>query len=83
MTSLEYKQERTTADQIILNEMTQYGITRVPVEYFHYKGFRYSNLLDAIAQAKRETGQTGSKRNNNCSIVSRELLRNPKVSAFE
>jgi hypothetical protein len=37
-----------------INEMVAYGITMVPIEYFHYKGFRYTNLLDAIAQAKRD-----------------------------
>jgi hypothetical protein len=35
-------------------EMAKYGITRVPVDYFHYKGFRYTNLKDAVAQAKRD-----------------------------
>jgi hypothetical protein len=34
----------------------KYGITRVPVDYFHYKEFRYTNLADAIAQATRENG---------------------------
>jgi hypothetical protein len=34
--------------------MAKYGITRVPVDYFHYKEFRYTNLDDAIAQAKRQ-----------------------------
>jgi hypothetical protein len=33
--------------------MAKYGITRVPVDYFHYKEFRYTNLDDAIAQATR------------------------------
>jgi len=30
-----------------------YGITRVPVDYFHWREFRYTNLADAVAQAKR------------------------------
>jgi hypothetical protein len=34
--------------------MTKYGITRVPVDYFHSGDFRYTNLKDAIAQAKRQ-----------------------------
>ena len=34
--------------------MAKYAITRVPVDYFHYKEFRYTNLDDAIAQAKRQ-----------------------------
>jgi|KBSMisStaDraftv2_1062788.scaffolds.fasta_scaffold710875_1 hypothetical protein len=33
-------------------EMERLGITRVPVDYFHWQEFRYSNLNDAIAQAK-------------------------------
>jgi len=33
--------------------MAQYGIVRVPVDQFRYKDWRYSNLCDAIAQAKR------------------------------
>ena len=35
-------------------DMAKYGITRVPVDYFHVGGFRYTNLSDAIAQAKRQ-----------------------------
>ena len=36
------------------DELAKYGITQVSVDYFHYKDFRYTNLADAIAQAKRE-----------------------------
>jgi len=36
------------------SSMATYGITRVPVDYFHYREFRYTNLKDAIAQAKRD-----------------------------
>ena len=36
--------------------MAKYGIARVPVDYFHYKEFRYTNLDDAIAQATRQNG---------------------------
>lgn len=36
-----------------LEELTRYGIKRVPVDYFHFGDFRYSNAADAIAQAKR------------------------------
>ncbi|MEW5424082.1 hypothetical protein [Amorphus sp. 3PC139-8] len=35
-------------------EMAEYGITRVPVDHFHYREFRYTNLKDAIAQAERD-----------------------------
>ena len=33
-------------------EMERLEITRVPVDYFHWRAFRYTNLNDAIAQAK-------------------------------
>jgi thiamine monophosphate synthase len=35
-------------------EMAKYGITRVPADYFYCGGFRYTNLKDAVAQAKRQ-----------------------------
>jgi hypothetical protein len=35
-------------------QMTKYDITRVPVDYFHYRQFRYTNFADAVAQAKRD-----------------------------
>ena len=35
-------------------EMERYGITRVPVDYFHVGEYRYTVLADAVAQAKRE-----------------------------
>jgi len=34
-------------------EMKRYGITRIPIDYFHVGEFRYTNLKDAIVQAKR------------------------------
>lgn len=33
--------------------MTAHGITRVPVDYFHWNGFRYTTLKDALAAARR------------------------------
>jgi hypothetical protein len=36
------------------DQMATHGITRVPVDYFHVGKFRYSNLDDAIAEAKRQ-----------------------------
>ncbi len=36
-----------------LQEIAKYGIVRVPVDTFHVGGYRYTNLDDAIAQAKR------------------------------
>ena len=35
-------------------QMTEFGIIRVPVDYFHYKEFRYTHLVDALAEAKRD-----------------------------
>lgn len=40
--------------RIAAEEMARYGIVRVPVDYFHVGGFRYTALADAIAQAKRD-----------------------------
>jgi len=34
--------------------MTKYGIIRVPADQFRYKVYRYSNLRDAVAQARRD-----------------------------
>jgi hypothetical protein len=42
------------SDQDAARAMAEYGITYVPVPCFHYKSFRYSNLEDAIAQARRD-----------------------------
>ena len=33
-------------------QMASYGITRVPVDYFHFREFRYTSLADAVAQAQ-------------------------------
>jgi|SwirhisoilCB3_FD_contig_31_10927104_length_291_multi_2_in_0_out_0_1 hypothetical protein len=35
-------------------EMTLYGITCVPVDYFHFRNFRYTSLAEAVAEAKRQ-----------------------------
>ena len=34
-------------------DLEKYGITRVPADYFLYGGYRYTNLADAIAAARR------------------------------
>ena len=41
----------TGADQ---DTMDRYGIIRVPADYFLYGQYRYTNLKDALAQAKRD-----------------------------
>lgn len=35
-------------------EMEKYGINRVLISIYHYKTFRYTNLEDAISQAKHD-----------------------------
>jgi len=42
--------------------MVQYGMTRVPAETFHLGEWRYSNLDDAIAQARRIAAASGEPR---------------------
>ncbi len=34
--------------------MARYGITRMSVDRFHYREFRYTSLADAVAQSKRD-----------------------------
>lgn len=42
-----------TPNKALAKDMARYGITRVRVDYYHYGAFRYTNLKDAIAEAKR------------------------------
>lgn len=53
MTTSNRKNRHPAAQSGAKDEMAKYGITRVPVDYFHYKQYRYTNLADAVAQAKR------------------------------
>lgn len=41
-----------SADAIM--EMLELGIERVAVDHFYFKEYRYTDLNDAIAQAKRQ-----------------------------
>ncbi len=43
----------TPPNKALAKDMARYGITRVPVDYYHYGAFRYTSLEDAIAEAKR------------------------------
>ena len=54
MTSADSKETSPAFSPKAAEEMAKYGITRVPVDYFHYGKYRYTNLEDAIAEAKRE-----------------------------
>ena len=53
MTSLQ-RREGPPVGSDIADQMATYGITRVPVDYFHVGKYRYTNLDDAIAEAKRQ-----------------------------
>ena len=33
--------------------MAAHGIERIPVDYFHWNGYRYGTLKDALAAARR------------------------------
>jgi hypothetical protein len=54
MTSTDRNEAHTASSPEVAEEMSKYGITRVPVDYFHYGDFRYTNLEGAIAEAKRQ-----------------------------
>jgi len=41
-------------------EAERYGIVRVPGEHFEFGGYRYTNLADAVAEAKRRSAGRGS-----------------------
>jgi hypothetical protein len=43
----------------IVDRMAEYGITRVPVDYFHFGEFRYTRLEDALAQAEHQADRDG------------------------
>jgi hypothetical protein len=55
--------ETGTADaaEMTADALARYGITRVPVDYFHLGGFRYTSLPEAIAQARRQQGAEGKR----------------------
>jgi hypothetical protein len=57
MRATDCKEMNPAIDPLAAESMAQYGITRVRVDYFHYKGFRYTNLDDAIAEATRQKGR--------------------------
>ncbi len=41
------------------DEMALHGITCIPVDNFYYREFHYTNLNDAIAQARRDKLRLG------------------------
>ena len=54
MASADHNESKSVISPEATEKMAKYGITRVPVDYFHYKEFRYTNLKDAVAQAERQ-----------------------------
>ena len=61
MTSAEHQKSNLPDHPKPTEEMSEYGITRVPIDYVHCKDYRYTNLKDAIAQAKRNRAVNGEK----------------------
>jgi hypothetical protein len=47
--------QQAAEDDGMTAELTKYGITRKTINVFFIGNYRYSNLRDAIAQAKRMT----------------------------
>ena len=39
--------------------LARFGVAKVPVHQYHYREWRYSNIDDAIAQAKRDRADSG------------------------
>jgi hypothetical protein len=39
-------------------EMNRFGITKIPAHHYRYRDWRYSNLEDALAQAKRDLARS-------------------------
>jgi hypothetical protein len=54
---------RLDVAQTSADEMARYGITCVPVDYFHYNGSRYASLANALAQARRHNFRSYPYRN--------------------
>ena len=44
---------RSDRDEVPQAELERYGIERVPADAFLWGGYRYSNVRDALAAAKR------------------------------
>lgn len=54
MTSTNHDEASAGSQSEAANEMDRYGITRVPVDYFHFGQYRYTHLEDAVAEAERQ-----------------------------
>ena len=54
MTPTNHREASPSVADEAAEDMAKHGITRVPTDYFYYKEYRYTNLDDAIAQAKHQ-----------------------------
>ena len=54
MTSAEHDDPDAGLSSKDMEDMKKYDITRAPADYFFVGNYRYTNLADAIAQAKRQ-----------------------------
>ena len=43
----------------VARQMARYGIRCVPVDYFHFREFRYTSFADALAEAQRQAERDG------------------------
>ena len=48
------KAKTKTRSKAAENELTKYNISRVSTDQFHYGDYKYTDLKDAVAQAKRD-----------------------------
>lgn len=48
-----------TDDAVVSDEMAKYGISKILVAQYHCGEYRYSNLRDAVAHAKRTVDALG------------------------
>jgi len=51
-------ESKMTMSTNVSDEMAKHGITKKTTDQFYFGEYRYSNLKDAIAQAKRVAGKT-------------------------
>jgi hypothetical protein len=61
--------------------MVKYGITRVPINYYHYKGYRYTNQNDALAEIERQQPKSDAimegRHKNKGKMIDSEIIRVP------
>ena len=58
MTSTDHDKPGPDLSSEAAKQMDKYGITCVPSYYYHFGPYRYTNLEDAVAEAKRQAGKS-------------------------